>query len=82
MRPVTEPDQTARIAFEFAEEFTEDARYRVARKLRAAGFTEDHLVRFRNTGVGSTIPEDEYTGVRNALNNLERGLNPPSRMRY
>lgn len=81
MKPTTEPDQTARIAFEFHEEFAEQAHYRVARKLRTAGFTEDHLARFRNTVAGSQIPADEFVGVYNAMSNLERGLNPPNRFR-
>ena len=71
-----EPDQVRRIAFELDEEFAEDPHYRVARKLRAAGFTESHVRRFRKTTNGQTIPEDETTGVENALNNLEKGLSP------
>lgn len=81
MKPTTEPDQTARIAREFHEEFAEQAHYRVARKLRAAGFTEDHLSRFRNTDAGSQIPGNEFVKVYNAMRNLERGLNPPSQFR-
>ena len=71
-----EPDQIKRIAALFDEEFAEDPRYRVARKLRVAGFTADHVRRFCRTAVGRTVPSDETTGVENAMSNLEKGLSP------
>ena len=71
-----EPDQVRRIADLFNEEFAEDPHYRVARKLRVAGFTADHVRRFCRTSVGRTAPDNETIGVENAMRNLEKGLSP------
>lgn len=72
-----EPDQLKAIAAEFAKEFSGSPHWRVARRLRSAGFTENHIHRFRQSAFGYLIFEDQYLGVLNAMSNLEKGLNEP-----
>ena len=69
----------AAIMREFRNEFSTDPRYRVARKLRALGLDEHALLRFKRTGIGCQVPEDEIIGVQNALRNLELGCAPQER---